>query len=477
MNFRLIVIVLAALALMTSAVNIYFQYSALKKSVKSEAVKDAEATLVEINGQISAFVAEQVKPVRILAGLPVVSQFIGDPTGANLEKVNVILDHFDKSMDGSICFLMDPKGRIIASSNRSGIDHLPGESFFKLPYFQSALKGQQGIYLGYVKQLEQRAIFNSFPVMNESGDSVIGVAVIRTTVDNFRKQIHGSGEEIILVVAANGIVFASNHPKWRFTTFEKLSPEEEAALVESGDFGKGPFKWSGLEKKNGNIFVDRAGLQYLGHIIPISSLEGWKLVYLEDLTAIFREIKEPLFVISNYPVITMTLFVAISVFIIYRKASSDILKRQVAEQALLESQEKHRNLYRHTPGMLQAIDPDGLILTVSDHWLKTLGYSREEVIGKNFSEFLSDHSRKNFEEVSFPQLRSTTALSNTSVELKRHNGIRMETLLSAVADRDGLGRIYRYLCVLIDITHQKRLETELSTVQKQLRTVSSQQSE
>lgn len=474
MNFRLIVIVLAALALMTSAVNVYFQYTALKKSVQSGALKEAEATLKEIDGQISTFVTEQAKPVRILAGLPVVSEFINDPSGANLEKVNVILDHFDKAMEGSICFLMDLKGTIIASSNRSGSDHLPRENLFSLPYFQTALKGQSGIYMGYVKQLEQRAVFNSFPVMNESGDSVTGVAAIRTTVDNFRKNIAQSGDEIILVVAPNGIVFASSHPAWRFTTFEKLSSAEEAGLVESGLFGNGPFKWSGLEKKGKNIFVDRTGLQYLGSVIPISSLEGWKLVHLENLDVVLSEINKTFFAISNYPLISMTLFVAVCVLIIYRRASTDILKRQVAEQALMESQEKYRNLYRGTPGMLHAIDSNGFMLAVSDHWLKTLGYSREEVIGKNFADFMSDHSKKNFEKVSFPQLRNAMVLSNTSVELKRHNGILMETLLSASADRDGLGRIYRYLCVLTDVTHQKRLETELSNVRNQLQTISQQ---
>lgn len=477
MNFRLIVIVLAALALMTSAVNVYFQYTALRKSVRAEAAKDAVSTLQEINGQISTFVAEQVKPVRILAGLKELRKFIIEPTDSNLEKVNAILDHFDKSMDGSICFLMDMKGTIIASSNRTGSDHLVGDSFFSVPYFQSAIKGESGTYLGYVKQLEQRAVFNSFPVMNDSGDSVIGVAVIRTTVENFRKQIHESGEEIILVMAPSGIVFASNRPELRFTTFEKLSAKQEADIVESGRFGKGPFEWSGLQRKNNNVFVDRTGTQYLGYIIPISSLEGWQLVYLKDLDSIYKEINEPFSAVSNYPVISLTLFVAVCVFIIYRKASKDILKRQVAEQALLESKEKHQNLYNYTPGMLHAINPDGVILNVSDHWLKTLGYSREEVVGKNFSEFLSDHSRRHFEEVSFPQLRNSTFLSSAPVEMKRRDGSGIETLLSAIAERDGLGRVYRYLCVLVDITQQKRLETELWNVRKQSQTVLPRQSE
>ncbi|NIQ93328.1 MAG: hypothetical protein GWO11_03390, partial [Desulfuromonadales bacterium] len=35
-----------------------------------------------------------------------------------------------------------------------------------------------------------------------------------------------------------------------------------------------------------------------------------------------------------------------------------------------------QNLYRHTPMMMHSIDADGRLLTVSDCWLETLGYTR-----------------------------------------------------------------------------------------------------
>lgn len=161
MQFRTIVTVLCALVLLSLGVNGFFFYKALKESAFSEALKDAAATLQEINGHISSFVSDQVKPVKIMAALNEVKEFVRDPNKENLEKANVILDQFDASMEGSICFILDVNGTIIASSNRNGTDHLVGQNFAHLPYFRDSLKGESGIYLSVVPEISQRAVFNS----------------------------------------------------------------------------------------------------------------------------------------------------------------------------------------------------------------------------------------------------------------------------------------------------------------------------
>ena len=48
----------------------------------------------------------------------------------------------------------------------------------------------------------------------------------------------------------------------------------------------------------------------------------------------------------------------------------------------LKLEQHYRDLYRATPAMLHAVDAKGRIVYVSDHWLKKLGYRREEVIGR-----------------------------------------------------------------------------------------------
>ena len=44
---------------------------------------------------------------------------------------------------------------------------------------------------------------------------------------------------------------------------------------------------------------------------------------------------------------------------------------------------------RVTPAMLHSIDSEGRLISVSDPWLAKLGYTREEVIGRRSSDFLT----------------------------------------------------------------------------------------
>ena len=57
-------------------------------------------------------------------------------------------------------------------------------------------------------------------------------------------------------------------------------------------------------------------------------------------------------------------------------------KRQTAEEAQRESEERFRTLYTKTPAMLHSIDADGILVAVSDRWLEVFGYERNEVIGR-----------------------------------------------------------------------------------------------
>ena len=74
------------------------------------------------------------------------------------------------------------------------------------------------------------------------------------------------------------------------------------------------------------------------------------------------------------------------------------LKR--SDGLLRESEERFRLLYERTPLGYQSLDENGLFLEVNQAWLDTLGYSREEVLGKPFGDFLhpdwEDHFKENF---------------------------------------------------------------------------------
>ncbi len=458
MQFRTIVMALCALVLLSLGVNGIFFYKALKESAFSEALKDAAATLQEINGHISSFVSDQVKPVKIMADLKEVKEFVRDPRKENLEKANVILDQFDSSMEGSICFILDVSGTIIASSNRNGTDHLVGQNFAHLPYFQDSLKGEPGIYLSVVPEISQRAVFNSYPVTSPDGAKVIGVAVIRTTVDHFRKQILQSGQETVMVIGPGGIIFVSGDPSFRFKSLERLSPQKTAEITNSGQFGKGPFEWSGLTKQDNNTIIDQSKRLYLAYTLPVTGLEGWNLLYLKELDLVYEQVTSPFFSLGTYPVIPIGFIIVAFVIVLYRKASQDIFRRQMAEQQLEDSQRRFHDLYNRTPAMLFALDSEAKIINVNEFWLKSLGYVRDEVIGKNLGIFLTEDSRHFFAGTAMKDLRNGGQVSETPLKFVKKNGAIMHTHYSAMADQDGLGIVYRFLSVLVDITRQKQQE-------------------
>ena len=65
-----------------------------------------------------------------------------------------------------------------------------------------------------------------------------------------------------------------------------------------------------------------------------------------------------------------------------------IRQRGLAENRVQENEKKFRALYENAPLSYQSLDKDGCLLDVNPAWLETLGYQRDEVIGKYFADFL-----------------------------------------------------------------------------------------
>jgi CHASE3 domain sensor protein len=67
---------------------------------------------------------------------------------------------------------------------------------------------------------------------------------------------------------------------------------------------------------------------------------------------------------------------------IQRKLNNSMKALQLSEQRQSELASQYRGLYERTPAMVHALDEDTRLQSVSDTWLRQLGYTREEVIGK-----------------------------------------------------------------------------------------------
>ncbi len=145
---------------------------------------------------------------------------------------------------------------------------------------------------------------------------------------------------------------------------------------------------------------------------------------------------------------------------LFGEVLANALTRKRNEEALRASEQKYRRLYEQTPAMLHSLDRQGNVTTVSDHWLASMGYQRREVIGRPILDFLTAESRQIAEDVCIPKYRQADVLKDEELQVVKKDGSVIETLLSAVAQRDAAGTFVGTLIVVIDVTQRKRAQEE-----------------
>jgi len=143
-----------------------------------------------------------------------------------------------------------------------------------------------------------------------------------------------------------------------------------------------------------------------------------------------------------------------------RRLSEEIEVRRQAEDQLRASEESYRLLYHQSPMMMHSADRNGLLLNVNDQWLTVLGYVRDEVIGKNIIDFLSDASRIHLLESIRPEFLISGQLNRVPYEMVKKSGDIVHVLVTAASQTDHRGRITGSITVLEDVTDLRRIEKE-----------------
>jgi PAS domain S-box-containing protein len=122
---------------------------------------------------------------------------------------------------------------------------------------------------------------------------------------------------------------------------------------------------------------------------------------------------------------------------------------------------KYRTLYRATPAMLHTVDGDGLIVTVTDHWLQKLGYKREDVVGRPITDFFSLRDRKFYADGRMQELISAGDFNNLERQMVTKEGAVLDVIMSAISNRDADGKVDRMLVASKDVTERRRAERDL----------------
>ncbi len=181
----------------------------------------------------------------------------------------------------SVAYLMDLDGRVVASSDYSGIN-LIGNNYGFRPYFKVPLTGRRFVYPALGVTTKEPGLYYSAPVYgprNHRPAPVVGVLVFKIGIDRVQECLDAHPDPALLLTPG-GVTFATNIPEWQFNL---ISPDAASHLDQR------QFELNG-QKSPPLLPVDLRtssstwqGLPYLVDFCPLllgAELGAWKAVEL-----------------------------------------------------------------------------------------------------------------------------------------------------------------------------------------------------
>lgn len=145
-----------------------------------------------------------------------------------------------------------------------------------------------------------------------------------------------------------------------------------------------------------------------------------------------------------------------------------MLRIQAAEQALRVSEERLCSIYENLPLAYQTLDEKGNFLDINKVWLETLGYAREEVLGKYFGDFLAVEHHDLFRKC-FLHFKTKGEVNAIEYEMVRKDGAHIYVAFDGHIQYDSQGQFKQTHCILTDITERKQADIALQQSEQKFR--------
>ncbi|MCP5126535.1 MAG: response regulator [Gammaproteobacteria bacterium] len=143
-----------------------------------------------------------------------------------------------------------------------------------------------------------------------------------------------------------------------------------------------------------------------------------------------------------------------------------MLERLVQKQtaALQESQEKYRNIYENMQDVYFEVTCDGVIVEIGRRIqeLSKGQYKREDLLGRNFMEFL--HNPEEISASMWRTLKEHGNIHDWEACYKNRDGSLTTCAVSAAIETNGIGKSFKIIGTLYDITDRKQAEQRILTL-------------
>jgi two-component system cell cycle sensor histidine kinase/response regulator CckA len=145
-------------------------------------------------------------------------------------------------------------------------------------------------------------------------------------------------------------------------------------------------------------------------------------------------------------------------------AVRDISERKRAEQALQLSQERYRRIVDTANEGIWVLDDNDRTTFVNAQLAGMLGYTPEEMIGRELQSFMSDGDLTDY--VQKMEKRRLGIAEHFERRWRRKDGQIVQTIVSATPIFDDENHFQGSFAMVLDITERKKLEEQLRQVQK-----------
>lgn len=144
----------------------------------------------------------------------------------------------------------------------------------------------------------------------------------------------------------------------------------------------------------------------------------------------------------------------------------DISERKRAEEALRESEEKYRTIIDNIEAVYYEVSLSGRWVFLNDAARNIFGRDKEELLGRKYSEFLTEENSAKLREVFNEVYKSGVAVKDYSWKMINPDATERHLEFSISLMKGAAGRASGFRGICRDVTGRKRAEQELLKLEK-----------
>jgi len=143
--------------------------------------------------------------------------------------------------------------------------------------------------------------------------------------------------------------------------------------------------------------------------------------------------------------------------------TQDITRRKMIEKSLKDSESKFRNLIETTPDMIWEIDKNGIFTYISPKSADILGYTPEEIVGKNMFSFINPIAVDKIKKMFTTHIKNFTKINTLEVPSYHRDGTEITLEIRSVRASDNSDNYDGFQGIARDITETTKATNQLKT--------------